>query len=373
MHVAIDALLLKNQNAGTGLYTHHLLKALAQVPSAYHFTVFTDAAYHFASGFESSSMNSERVKLYGTAHRIAWEQLILPKRLRDMQVDVTLYPFFTKPVLSHVPAVVIVHDALIKVYPELIERPRRWYLDTMITHAIKQAAYILTVSEYAKSDLVKHYGIEPARILLAPAAAAPHFEVKISEEERCATLHKYAVPFDQFFLSVGISHKYKNYIELLSAFRAALVENPALRLVMVGSAGNDQEAIDAFIEQHALDTKVFCARYVKSEDLRAFYASAVALVMTSRYESFAMPIVEAMHVGCPVIIANRTAMPETAGDAALRYDTMEDLTHRLLDMWSNEMLRQRLVTSGYAQAKKFSWLNTAQCVLEALEKAVRAA
>ncbi|MFN3386503.1 MAG: glycosyltransferase family 4 protein [Candidatus Thermochlorobacter sp.] len=372
MHVAVDALLLKNQNVGTGLYTHHLLKALSQLPSAHHFTVFADAAYHFASELESSRMRIEKVKLYGTAHRIAWEQLYLPKRLRNMQVDVALYPFFIAPAQSHVPSVVIIHDALIKVYPELIERPRRWYLDTMITHSIKQAACILTVSEYAKSDLVKHYGAKPARILLAPAAAAPHFEVKISEEERCAILHKYAVPFEQFFLSVGISHKYKNYIELLFAFRAALVENPALRLVMVGSAGNDQKAIDAFIAQHALHTQVFRARYVKSEDLRAFYASAVALVMTSHYESFAMPIVEAMHVGCPVIIANRTAMPETAGKAALRYDTVQDLTHRLLDMWSNEKLRQRLVASGYAQAKKFSWLNTAQCVLEALGKAVRA-
>jgi glycosyltransferase involved in cell wall biosynthesis len=74
-------------------------------------------------------------------------------------------------------------------------------------------------------------------------------------------------------------------------------------------------ALPRSLKGHGLQDKIFRARYVTTEDLRAFYRSAIALVMTSQYESFGLPIVEAMQSDCPVVVAARTAMPETAGDA----------------------------------------------------------
>ncbi|MCS7210024.1 MAG: glycosyltransferase family 1 protein [Chloroherpetonaceae bacterium] len=372
MHIAIDALLLKNQNAGTGFYTHQLLVALSRLPSAHCFSVFVDARYQKASEFESEKMNVRKVKLRGTAHRILWEQLVLPKELQHIKADVALYPFFIKPVQSYVPSVVIIHDALIKIYPELIEPVRRWYLSAMIERSIRHATRIITVSKYARADIVKHYGVAQERISVVPAAAAPHFETKLSSAEQRAILQSYAVLFERFFLCVGISHRYKNYLELLRAFKAALEREPSLRLVMVGSDGNDATRIQAFIEQNALQEKVFRAKYVASEDLRAFYTAAAALVVTSQYESFCLPIVEAMQSGCPVIVANRAALPETAGSAGLMYRTEEDLSQALLEVWRNDALRASLVKKGYERAKAYSWSDSAKKTLAILEASVRA-
>ncbi|MDW8465466.1 MAG: glycosyltransferase family 1 protein [Chloroherpetonaceae bacterium] len=178
--------------------------------------------------------------------------------------------------------------------------------------------------------------------------------------------------FERFFLCVGISHRYKNYLELLRAFKAALEREPSLRLVMVGSDGNDATRIQAFIEQNALQEKVFRAKYVASEDLRAFYTAAAALVVTSQYESFCLPIVEAMQSGCPVIVANRAALPETAGSAGLMYRTEEDLSQALLEVWRNDALRASLVKKGYERAKAYSWSDSAKKTLAILEASVRA-
>jgi glycosyltransferase involved in cell wall biosynthesis len=232
MHIAIDAVLLKNQNAGTGFYTHHLLTALSKLTHPHRLTVFIDDAYQKSHEFESERMKVSKVKLHSVGHRILWEQLTLPYHIGAIKADVALYPFFIKPVLSKLPSIVIIHDALVKAFPESVEPSRRWYLNTMIGLSIRQAAHIVTVSEYAKTDITKYYHVDSHGISVIPAAPAPHFQLVLSEEERQNILQKYAVPFEPFFLSVGMFNKYKNYLELLHAFKAAVQMNTSLRLVI---------------------------------------------------------------------------------------------------------------------------------------------
>src|SRR5204863_6367 len=65
--------------------------------------------------------------------------------------------------------------------------------------------------------------------------------------------------------------------------------------------------------------------YVPDDELPSLYARARVLLMPSLYEGFGLPVLEAMASGTPVVAANRGALPETCGDAALaaanRYGT----------------------------------------------------
>ena len=51
-----------------------------------------------------------------------------------------------------------------------------------------------------------------------------------------------------------------------------------------------------------------------------FYRAASAFVYLSHNETFGLPILEAMACGCPVVTSDRSAMPETAGGAAVLAD-----------------------------------------------------
>jgi len=72
---------------------------------------------------------------------------------------------------------------------------------------------------------------------------------------------------------------------------------------------------------------------------------------------------------CPVLISNKSAIPEVNADAALYFNPnnivqMKDLMHRLL---TNTNLRKKLVNSGNLHFKKFCWKKTIDKTINILE------
>jgi glycosyltransferase involved in cell wall biosynthesis len=95
-----------------------------------------------------------------------------------------------------------------------------------------------------------------------------------------------------------------------------------------------------------------------------FYRCADVFVYPSFNETFGLPILEAMACGCPVVTSDTTAMPETAGGAALLADPADpdSIADALAKACGPENERLRIV--GPERAGQFTWKACAKRTLD---------
>jgi len=91
------------------------------------------------------------------------------------------------------------------------------------------------------------------------------------------------------------------------------------------------------------------------------------------YEGFGLPLLEAMACGCPVVASNATAIPQTAGDAAILVDptSVAALTAAMARVVGDPELARRLSFQGKAQAARFSWTRTAELTRRVYQDALQ--
>jgi len=105
------------------------------------------------------------------------------------------------------------------------------------------------------------------------------------------------------------------------------------------------------------------------EELAALYRGARCLVYPSLYEGFGLPLLEAMHNGCPVIASDIAALREVGGDAALYCDALQPpaIAAALRVLIEHPARRDELRERGRARAGQFGWDASAQALLALVE------
>jgi glycosyltransferase involved in cell wall biosynthesis len=154
---------------------------------------------------------------------------------------------------------------------------------------------------------------------------------------------------DWLFVSRILPHKAQH--DLIKAFAAyRLAYDPAARLALVGRVGSTRyaEALTDYIDDLDLADAVELTGSVTPGELGARYRVADVYVSASDHEGFAVPLLEAMAHDLPVVAFASSAVPETAGHAALLVEdkaptTLAAAVHRVT---ADRGLRDRLVAAG---------------------------
>jgi len=283
------------------------------------------------------------------------DALRLTRALRILHRDDLFFsPGYNAPLSCPSPFVITIHDLSHIHCPENSSPLIRLYYATILKQACHRAANILTVSEFTREQILDWSGLRDEAVYNVGCGVDPAYR-----PDGDVTLF----PFP-YLLCVSNRKPHKNEARMVAAFgQSGLAQ--AMRLVFTGDSAPQ---LARCIEKHHLTTSVGFVGRVPESRLPPLYRGAEALIFPSLYEGFGLPILESMACGTPVVTANITAMPETAGGAALLVDptSVDEIANATKRIVTDTSLRRELRDKGLTRAAKFSWQNTAAHVREIL-------
>jgi alpha-1,3-rhamnosyl/mannosyltransferase len=298
-----------------------------------------------------------------------WDQVTLPRQLARDRVGVFLSPYYKCPLLAPCPVVLTIHDLFFIHYPDPERGRGRPVYEGLMTCLARlyasRAAAIIADSEHSKGSIVARLRVNPAKVSVIPVGLGAEFK---PEPLTHAMRARYRIT-SPYILYVGNFKAHKNLPRLLRAY-AGLDEalRGAFQFVLAGGDQDHQPALEGLARTLGMAERVKFPGQIDDWDLAALYSGAALVVLPSLEEGFGLPALEAMACGTPVVAANRAALPEVVGEAALLVDPEHEgeMTAGMARVLSSPEVRERLRQKGLARAREFSPDRTAARVLALL-------
>ncbi|QDR82043.1 glycosyltransferase family 4 protein [Sporomusa termitida] len=242
--------------------------------------------------------------------------------------------------------IITVHDMIHELFPTNFS-----YRDKTVEwkkRCVSLSDGVICVSESTKKDLVEILQVPENKITVIYHGNSLRIPVSTPPLVK-----------EPYILYVGERHGYKNFKCLVEALAISPTIRKQFKLVCFGGGKTKRRDVE-LLEKAGLTNQVLFASG-EDEALANYYKYAQAFVYPSFYEGFGIPPLEAMYQGCPVVVSDRSSIPEVVGNAGLYFNpqSSEDLASKLGQVLSDNESRTRLIENGFRQEKLFSWDLTA--------------
>lgn len=260
------------------------------------------------------------------------------------------------------PTVITAHDLSWIRFPETHPPERVRIMNKEFPRSIARADHVITDAEFTRAEIIEQFGIAPDRITSIPLGARVIFRPRTEEQCR-AVLTENDLSYRSYILCVGTLEPRKNLEFIIRAYAAMPSSFRSRRpLVLVGMKGWLTSSLESVMQPLVASGQLRPLGFAADTDLAILYAGAGVLVYPSLYEGFGLPPLEAMASGTPVIVSNRTTLPEVVGDAGELIEPTDEaeLKARLLRFDEDATYWELRASACLEQAAKFSWARCAQ-------------
>lgn len=239
MKIGIDARLLERKITGIGRFLIILLENFPLYDKNNEYFLFTYDKVDFKPEYFK---NIPTIKIFLPQKLFSpiWCNFILPYYLKKNKIDVLFSVNQVVPLIKikNCKYISVVHDVIYKADPVFLPFIYRKYLQLFAYFSIKVSDIIITVSEYSKADILKHYKkVFPDKIKVVHQSANKLFQPKLIPSEEKELLKKQFGLTEKIILYVGMLENRKNILTILKIADMFINEREELSFVLVGKIG----------------------------------------------------------------------------------------------------------------------------------------
>ncbi len=334
MRIAYDVTPLSHPRTGVGNYILGALRGMVEAGGGHELVAFGPVSIRGRPLLDQALDGlpvERRIVTVPFAHatRRVWGTLGRPPAERFLRsFDVLHFTDWMRPPQRAGLRTTMIHDLGPLRYPERLH-PRTVRMHTVNAREARSCDLVFVNSEFTAGDVAERLGVARERIRVAYPGVGPEFSPDGTRFDKGSP-----------YVFTTATEDWRKNLETL---RAAETVHPLVSLADRG--------------------------HVDQEQLAALYRGAAAFVYPSRFEGFGIPVVEAMACGVPCVVSSHPSLDEAAGDAAVRVDpeSAEEIGAGIREALER---RDELVPRGFAQARRFTWLETGRVHLQSYADAL---
>lgn len=217
---------------------------------------------------------------------------------------------------------------------------------------------IITVSSQTKDEIVDHLKIPHEKIDVVNIGIDDGFIPLPTKKQDVFTVG---------YLGAFTLRKRIDY--LIKAFYLLKKEHPDIKvkLAICGKKKLEYENLMKLVKELCLEDDVEFRGFIPQEKLVETYNSFDIFALTSEWEGFCIPIIEAQSCRVPVVIREDAHIPKETSVCCVKAGSEEDMAENIYQLLIDYNLREEVMNKGLDYSKKFTWEKTVDETLKVYE------
>ena len=207
---------------------------------------------------------------------------------------------------------------------------------------------IITVSQSSKKGIIEEFNCKKNNILVINNGL---------DTEEFSPIEESVRDLNRLITTASADVPLKGLDYSLKALKILKKDNPNIHLIVIGSPKKGGHT-ERLIKELNIKDNVFFKKHISKEEIRKLYSTSSVAIVSSLYEGFGYPVIEAMSCEVPLIATNVSSIPELVGKYAILIDPKDEnlLSHKIKNVLSNYDDHKKTAIQGRQHIiKTFNW------------------